>query len=475
MEKISKKQYDLYVFFTRSIMTRLFYEEKEWYINEARNLWGMICFDYSDKNYSVVISARDENRQVRCIDVETDFDTIELAREWLFSRVNEKEKELEKVDESQSTSNKQFKKKNVTDIFKPIVKESKLNDFFKFVSESPSHVMARTVINEIMPHFFDVDHNFVEQFQTQGFDARLWELYLFSYFNEEGFSINRQYEAPDFLISYDGVSIGVEAVVVSNQEKGIPQDIFKDLDKLAEKKEAMPIKWGSSLTTKLNHRNKDNKHYWEYDHIKGKPFVIAIADFHETFSMLWSQESLMKYLYGYEYGYAYDKDNQLVIEPKKIETHTNGRKVIPSGFFLNVEGTENISAVIHSSCATISKFNRIGKQCGFDKNNILMYRVGTRYNPDPNAVKPDVFQYIVDEDSNETWGEGITVFHNPRAKYPIPLDFFDNATQCRLENGLIVTYFKEPTVYSSYTMDFMSEKTISKEQLNNFKDKLFSK
>ena len=38
-----------------------------------------------------------------------------------------------------------------------------------------------------MHYFQDVDGNFVQQFQSTGFDARLWELYLYALFTEQGY------------------------------------------------------------------------------------------------------------------------------------------------------------------------------------------------------------------------------------------------------------------------------------------------
>ena len=118
MIKISKNQYDLYVFFTRKNFAEIFNDEKEWYMNKLKTLWGVICLDKQDNNYSVVISARDKNKQIRCIEVEISFDTIDSAREWLFARVKRLEKE------------EKYKNYKEIDIFTPIVKESKLDSFF---------------------------------------------------------------------------------------------------------------------------------------------------------------------------------------------------------------------------------------------------------------------------------------------------------------------------------------------------------
>ena len=61
---------------------------------------------------------------------------------------------------------------------------------------------------------------------------------------------------------------------------------------------------------------------------------------------------------------------------------------------------------------------------------------------------------MVTEQDSEHWSEGVTAFHNPNAKYPLPDDFFPNAAQCYLEENIVVTYAKNPVVYSSITNIF---------------------
>lgn len=440
MHPISKNQYDLYVFFTRNSLAEFFNEELEWYINESKTLWAVICRDHQDQDYTVIFSARDENRQIRCIDVKTNLPDLKAARKFMLLHA----KELEKKNNVTPKKHK--------DIFIPIKEADKLNKSFVLIYQYPSHSAAKNLIQELMPHFMDVDGNFIEQFQTQGFDARLWELFLFCYFNEEGLTIDRSNSAPDFLLSYNQISVGVEAVVVANKEKSL-SDMLPPMENMAFKQETMAAKWGSSLYSKLTHVNKAGKHYWEYPHTQNKPFVLAIADFHENLSMTWSYDSLITYLYGYRYSYFYDENQKLQIIPDKVESHPreNNAAPIPSGFFFQKEA-ENISAVLHSSCATISKFNRIGKQCGLDNGNTYMYRIGTFYNPDPDAAKPLTFSYLVSEQNTEPWSEGVTIFHNPNAKIPLPKDVFLNAAHCYLNGEYIETESSNCIVFSSVTL-----------------------
>jgi len=52
-----------------------------------------------------------------------------------------------------------------------------------------------------MRWYEDVDGNFIEQFQTTGFDARIWELYLFAAFRELLYAIDRTHTAHRFFFA----------------------------------------------------------------------------------------------------------------------------------------------------------------------------------------------------------------------------------------------------------------------------------
>ncbi|MBK7652057.1 MAG: hypothetical protein IPJ20_16900 [Flammeovirgaceae bacterium] len=116
--------------------------------------------------------------------------------------------------------------------------------------------------------------------------------------------------------------------------------------------------------------------------------IIAIADFHEDFSMTWSFSALLELLYGYKHSFYYDNNGKLIINPIKVDAYTkpSGNKV-SSGFFFQ-SNAEHISAVVSSSTATLSKFNRIGKQCGFGDNRCMLIREGAYHDHDPNASVP---------------------------------------------------------------------------------------
>jgi len=446
MKRISRKRFDAYVDFSRNPLVFGFSEEIRWYENESKTLFGVIALDYTDRDYTAIILGRDEIGRIRCFNLQISFSDIEKAEYWLFESVN-------RLEESGEFAFPQGDQRKKCDLFKPVVDVSRMDTSFNLLNTHPTHMAAKSLISEIMPHFFDIDGNFVEQFQTNGFDSRLWELYLFCYFNEEQLIINRDYFAPDFFLSDGTVEVGVEAVIVGRKTNNISYDQKSkfDLNVKEELVNRMPIKFGSPLYSKLTHTNKKTgAHYWDYSHTKGKPFVIAIADFHGDHSMTWSHPALLTYLYGYTYSHTYDENGNLIVIPKKVERHIDGTKDIPSGFFFQ-ENAENISAILTSTSGTISKFSRIGKQCGFDENNITMIRYGTCYDHDPNASEPQIFKYLVTEECNETWGEGVSIYHNPVAKYPLSTDYFQNAAQFFFKDGFIISQMPEFFPYASFT------------------------
>jgi len=119
------------------------------------------------------------------------------------------------------------------------------------------------------------------------------------------------------------------------------------------------------------------------------------------------------YLYGYDHDWHHDTQGQLVIEPRRVAEHRWGNKVILSGFF-DQEGAEHVSAVLFNNSATLPKFNRMGFVAGFGSRRVRMVRTGSALNPDPNAAEPFRFAMAVDEDYQETWSEGLDIFHNWR-------------------------------------------------------------
>ena len=320
------------------------------------------------------------------------------------------------------------------DFFALQVAEERQHPSFRLLVNQVGQTAAKGIIQPMMQWFEDPDGNFIEQFQSQGFDARLWELYLYTAFIEMGYEFDRSKAVPDFTCVGVRGQFCVEAVTVNPTVKdGViqpPPQIQTQEDLLQYQREYMPIKFGSALTSKLN------KRYWEKPNVAGNAFILAIQDFSAPGALLDSRAALPIYLYGRDYDWKYDSNGHLIITTRRVESHRWGEKEIPSGFF-SLSDAKYVSGVLFSNSATLSKFNRMGVLAGFGVNNVSLIRQGLAVNHDPNAAEPIPFSLAVNPVTyNESWSEGLELYHNPNALHPLdPLLLPDVAHYHLLENG----------------------------------------
>ena len=76
-------------------------------------------------------------------------------------------------------------------LMQPVYPNERLHASFRALSQEPGYSPASHLISELAYAFTDPDGNFIEQFQTTGFDARMWELYLFIMLSEEACRFDR--------------------------------------------------------------------------------------------------------------------------------------------------------------------------------------------------------------------------------------------------------------------------------------------
>jgi hypothetical protein len=309
-------------------------------------------------------------------------------------------------------------------LFDPLVSLEKRHPAFERIRTQPASIGGRTMMAEVFEIFDDKDGNFVRDFQTAGFDARVFELYLHAYFTDSGYTIDATHQRPDFMVERHGVRVAVEATTSSRPDPFLVEELLEPTsDEVARKqRDEMPVRLGSPLFSKLQ------KRYWELPHVAGLPFVIAIEAFHDTTSLFYPGGVLGNYLYGLEHFPTFTEDGQLLIGTTPIESHERpGKTPIPSNFFAQ-PGAEHVSAILFSNSGTYSKFNRRGFLAGHQRGDLTIIRTGTCWDPDPNAAAPLPFQYeIRQRPTLEPWGEGLEVFHNPNALVPLPRKFFRNA------------------------------------------------
>jgi len=444
MQRLSRLRFDALAGYIRDPRSALVSVEIAWYCNDDERVLGVILRDTVDNDYVSIVLGRDERHCFRAVDVDSSQTSFSDAKRTL-DRAIKGWSNRPDADFFQGVG-----QGATLDFFTPVARFERLNVTFKTVRESPGYSPAREIIAAMMYYFEDPDGNFVEQFQTTGFDARVWELYLFAAMHELGYAFDRSLPAPDYLCLGLKGGFFIEAVTVNptihngvSAEQGLPKEKAERQKYLDE---YMPIKFGSALFSKLKRR------YWDLPHVSGSPIVLAIQDFHFPHLMAWSEPSLAPYLYGKRFTARHDANGKLAIESKTVDQHKWGDKTIPSGFFFQ-PGAEHISAVLTNAHGTIAKFNRIGFVAGFGSRLVEMTRIGTRYVHDPDAAQSEPFtQEIHSPTFSETWVEGMNVYHNPRALIPLRPQLLPTAAHHRLtESGMLGSVIPDFHPYGSET------------------------
>ena len=440
MKPITKARFDA-LCRSRQPMADYVSKEVEWYSDEDERVLGIVMLDTVDNDWVSLVLGRDEAGIFRCIDVDSCIATQDEARKVL----------KDNLEKHSRTGNKTFPqgdvKRRPVDIFNLAVPVTSLHPVFKILYEEEHHSAAREIMRELVQTFIDIDGNFVRDFQTTGCNARLWEIYLSVFLYEQRFSVLREFSSPDFLTIKDGFPVGIEAVTVNPTTGETPPKPKNDDELKALREEYMPIKFGSAMFSKLK------KKYWKLPQMQGTPFVLAVHDFCFDDSMTWSAPAINDYLYGLRATWKKDESGVLHVKENPISHHHWGSKPpLPSGFF-NQPDAEQISAVLFSNSATLSKFSRMGKLAGFGNSDVKMIRMGTKANPDQNSTEPIHFSVEIEPGKySETWTEGVQIFHNPRALLPIPPGLFQNCAHHFLRDGKRVHLAPDEFVFSSHTM-----------------------
>lgn len=149
-------------------------EELAWYTNESETILGVILLDTVDNDYAAVALARDDGGRFRAFEVEASFESEVAATEWVMRVIRWHTAQNLTVYPQGDTS-------ETLDLFTPVMPPDQLHPSFLHLVREPTLTPARMMIAEMMPHFHDVDGNFLQQFQSVGFDARVWELYVHAY------------------------------------------------------------------------------------------------------------------------------------------------------------------------------------------------------------------------------------------------------------------------------------------------------
>ncbi|MGR3511763.1 MAG: hypothetical protein ACU0GG_03295 [Paracoccaceae bacterium] len=289
------------------------------------------------------------------------------------------------------------------DLFTPKVPEHRLHpNFLKTLADDSSGV--RKVLTEWAEGFSDRDGKFVKEFQTT-YNSSFWELYLHAVFKEMGIGLDFAFSSPDFLLPE--LPLVVEATTANNSIDDAPE-WEKTFDSTID-----PEIFLSYATTAIRNSNsiqsksaKYIKSYASLDHVKERPFAIAVASFATHDHFLTGDVPMQWLLY----------------DPLKLGhlTKSNGSKV-KLGIF-NDDELSHVSAVFYSSTATFGKARALGN----DKGDYLFNAVRIKNNIYPIRIVAKKDEY------EESLSDGLRVFCNPYAEHPIDLAPFEENIGIRI-------------------------------------------
>jgi len=412
LKPLSRRRFEGLAGYIRDPKIVLYVEEIGWYATPDERLIGIVVHDRFDQDFGCVILGRDERLRFRAIDVNSSLPSRDDIHRRLLDAIKEQ------YDQPDNAYHQGDAPGLPTDFFASVVPEDRLNPTFKILRSAERYSPARELIKAMMRFYEDTDGNFVEQFQTTAFDARIWELYLFATFTELGYASAPGLAVPDFLLSGLAGSLGIEATSVNPPHGG---DIKPPGDKVgltAYMENYVPIKLARVLKRKLEKK----KPYWEIPEMRGVPFVIAVQDFHLPGAMRMIVSAMTEYVFGVRH--SLEKGERRI---EWIDEHVWENSREQSGFF-GLPNAENISAVIVNPQGTLPKFNRMGFLAEFGNRRVRMVRSGYasgERNPENPMLK---FEHKVhDPGYSETWVEGMVVLHNPLARIELPPEMVPGA------------------------------------------------
>lgn len=287
LEELSEQRFEALAGYTRRPEFVVAWQEAAWFSADAERLIGGITWDRQDYDFGWVLLGRDRKLRFRAIAMDASLPSFEEARSRLSAamaaHVPLPKESYYQGDEIGSP----------VDFFEPVVPETCLNPTFRILNDA-RYSPAREIIQAMMRFYEDADGNFIEQFQTTGFDPRVWELYLYATFTELGYTPQEGVAVPDLLLSDPRGQLAAEATSVNPPQQGIvPQPKYlaaacKYIENYVQ------IRFAQVLTRKLYHKRR----YWTVASTEDIPFVLALQDFHASRAMPRIVMPTTEYVFG---------------------------------------------------------------------------------------------------------------------------------------------------------------------------------
>ncbi|HCF1973508.1 hypothetical protein OLM89_13370 [Pseudomonas aeruginosa] len=304
------------------------------------------------------------------------------------------------------------------DLFTPQVPEERFHPHFRnIIVDKPSLGYARKVVEAWAEGFPDRDGKFVREFQTT-FNSSFWELYLHAALREFGAQIDWNHHSPDFVLSVNGVDFVLEATTANAAKDAVPEWekslIPPDEDSLDlnELNRVAIIRLANAFMSKSEYYLE---RYSKLEHVKGRPFVVAVAPFEQPWFNLQVYRPIEALLFDY-----YVDEQEFLANPQAtghpegkslgFVTKDNGAE-IELGFF-DCDRFSHISAIVFSSVAT---WGKVDAMSGYPLQVITTHWEGM----DGIRIKVSRGGEI-----GETITDGLRVYHNPYAAIPLSPDVF---------------------------------------------------
>ncbi|GAB2208943.1 hypothetical protein ROS1_57610 [Roseibium sp. ROS1] len=334
------------------------------------------------------------------------------------------------------------------DLFAPRFREEKQHNHFRLISADPDYTNVQPIIQNWATGLLDrkgESQKFINEFQTT-FNSSMWELYLNKALVDLGCSVDFSKSTPDFFVRGPGnCEFNIEAVVTDQPPTAKRQKTFDEQGF----KTRGALKLAGKIRDKLDLYRGSNgkKHpYSSMSHVRGRPFVIAIAPFDSDFSLIQNNELINMVLFGLA---------PPVLEGPNLGTQDKISSLLkPSGarvemgIFTN-DSYKEISAIFFSTVGTFgkavveSKIDRLVRATRYrviDKYRIspgsMLWQIGThrfelaalnylltqRRESDHQIGGADV---LIQHSSfyRETHLDGLQVYFNPYAEVPLDPKF----------------------------------------------------
>lgn len=314
------------------------------------------------------------------------------------------------------------------DLFTPIAEAEKLHPIFSMLLQG-QYKPERDVINSWAEGFNDRDGKFVYEFQTT-FESSMWELYLHAFLKELDAQIDFSHHAPDFVVDIINKPLTIEATIAAPPQGGEPASVHKQKnapEDFTEFNQQSSIRVLNSLSSKIKkYRNSYNK----LEHVKNKPYVIALASFDRPFAHFAANRPILAVLFGL----YYDEEKTIATGSEELITYPvdavikNENIKIPVGLFTTDE-YKDVSAIIYSSLATWGKIRALAD------NPEAPTVYNTFHPPIDDSIYPEV-RHTLKRDYTEQLADGLHILHNPFTEHPIDVKTFNHER--------IAQYFFEP-------------------------------